>query len=258
MTGATNSWNVKIADVGNPGRMTTGLRCVTARQIGLPGLSATPWATMPGSRSACTTRYEMSPAPLDVPPENTTMSDSSPCASAAASASSSSRNDAQMHGFAAQFLDRRADDRGVGVVHGAGAQRLTGRDDLVAGREDRDARPTAHGDVAHSDRREHADLARREPLPGAQHGFAARDVGARVTDVFAWSERPPDFDEGTPSAATSSECSTISTASAPRGSMPPVAMGVADPAVTSMAGTMPGASTSSFVRNVRGVSSMAP
>ena len=91
ITGARNSWNVKIADVGNPGRMTTGLRRVTARQIGLPGLSATPWATTPGSRSACTTRYEMSPAPLEVPPENTTTSDSRPCASAAASAASSSR-----------------------------------------------------------------------------------------------------------------------------------------------------------------------
>ena len=34
--------HVKIADVGNPGRMTTGLRPVAARQIGFPGFSATP------------------------------------------------------------------------------------------------------------------------------------------------------------------------------------------------------------------------
>src|SRR5215470_13779034 len=74
ITGATNSWNVKIADVGNPGRMTTGLPAVTARQIGLPGFNATPCAMTPGSRSSLTTRYERSPAPFDVPPERTTTS----------------------------------------------------------------------------------------------------------------------------------------------------------------------------------------
>ena len=52
MTGARNSWNVNIADVGKPGSTATGtgrgdLR-ITARQSGLPGLSATPWATIPG------------------------------------------------------------------------------------------------------------------------------------------------------------------------------------------------------------------
>ncbi len=66
-TGATNSWNVKMAEVGNPGNTTTGLRPVTARHIGLPGLSATPCATMPGSTSSATTRCETSPAPLLVP-----------------------------------------------------------------------------------------------------------------------------------------------------------------------------------------------
>ena len=37
---------------------------MTARQSGLPGLSATPCATMPGSASSATTRYDRSPAPL--------------------------------------------------------------------------------------------------------------------------------------------------------------------------------------------------
>ena len=88
ITGATNSWNVNTAEVGNPGRITTGFPPVTARQIGLPGLSATPCATMPGSSRRLTIRYEMSPAPFDVPPEKITTSCSRPRASACASASS--------------------------------------------------------------------------------------------------------------------------------------------------------------------------
>ena len=74
MTGATNSWNVKMADVGNPGSTTTARPLLAARQIGLPGFNATPWATMPGSSSSATTRYDTSPAPLLVPPDSSTTS----------------------------------------------------------------------------------------------------------------------------------------------------------------------------------------
>ena len=51
-TGATNSWKVKIAEVGKPGRITTGLRPAAARQIGFPGFSATPCTTAPAASSA--------------------------------------------------------------------------------------------------------------------------------------------------------------------------------------------------------------
>ena len=47
-TGTIMSWKVNIAEVGNPGRITTGLPSHTARHSGLPGFSATPWAMMPG------------------------------------------------------------------------------------------------------------------------------------------------------------------------------------------------------------------
>jgi len=47
-------------------------------------------------------------------------------------------------------------------------------------------------------------------------------------------------------------CSIITTASAPRGSMPPVAMGVAVPCSTVSAGALPGVSTSSFNRSRAG------
>ena len=41
----------KIAEVGKPGSTTTGQPAVTATHKGLPGLSATPWITTPGSFS---------------------------------------------------------------------------------------------------------------------------------------------------------------------------------------------------------------
>src|SRR3712207_5694675 len=71
--GATNSWNVKIAEVGNPGRIATGVGPTAPRQIGLPGFSATPWTTTPGALRA-RTRYDRSPAPLLVPPLSRTTS----------------------------------------------------------------------------------------------------------------------------------------------------------------------------------------
>ena len=74
ITGATKAWKVKIADVGKPGSTATGLPSATARQSGLPGFSATPCTRIPGWPSFETTRCERSPAPFEVPPDNTTMS----------------------------------------------------------------------------------------------------------------------------------------------------------------------------------------
>ena len=73
-TGTIMSWKVNIAEVGNPGRITTGLPSHTARHNGLPGFSATPCAMMPGLPSRAMMRWDTSPAPFDVPPESTSMS----------------------------------------------------------------------------------------------------------------------------------------------------------------------------------------
>ncbi len=73
IAGATNSWKVKTAEVGKPGRITTGRSPLAARQIGLPGLSATPCTITPGESSP-TTRLFRSPSPFDVPPESSTRS----------------------------------------------------------------------------------------------------------------------------------------------------------------------------------------
>ena len=76
ITGATKAWKVKIAEVGKPGSTTTGFLSATARQSGLPGLSATPCTRMPGAPSCETMRCERSPAPFEVPPLKITMSHS--------------------------------------------------------------------------------------------------------------------------------------------------------------------------------------
>ena len=79
MSGATKRWNVKRADVGNPGSTATTVPACTARQSGLPGFSATPCTITCAIRA--TTRDATSPAPLDVPPLRMTRS---ACASAVA------------------------------------------------------------------------------------------------------------------------------------------------------------------------------
>ena len=65
---------VNIAEVGNPGSTISGLSPIAASNSGLPGFSATPCTRMPGLPSRDTMRCDRSPAPFDVPPESTTMS----------------------------------------------------------------------------------------------------------------------------------------------------------------------------------------
>ncbi len=60
------------------------------------------------------------------------------------------------------------------------------------------------------------------------------------------------------SSALTSVCSTITTASAPRGRMAPVAMGVAVPGATARPGADPGSMVSGLSRSRAGASSSAP
>ena len=83
----------------------------------------------------------MSPAPFDVPPEKITASASQPARERVAERRIVVGNDAEMDRLASELGDGSADDRGVRVVHGCPAARVSRRHDLVAGREDRHARP---------------------------------------------------------------------------------------------------------------------
>ena len=86
--------------------------------------------------------------------------------------------DAERHGDAAQFLDRRRQHRPVAVVDLARADGGARRRQLVAGRENGDSRPAEDRNVLDADRRQHRDFARTEDRAGAQHGLAGADVRA--------------------------------------------------------------------------------
>ena len=111
----------------------------------MPGFSATPCATMPGSVSSATTRYETSPAPLLVPPESSTTSAAArPRAAAARSATASSATMPKRRGLAAQLAHGVGEHLRVRVVDPRGLHRLAGRDDLVARGDDGHHGPAPH------------------------------------------------------------------------------------------------------------------
>ena len=90
--------------------------------------------------------------------------------------------DADLLRNAAELFHRRAEDRRVGIVDGARAHRAPGATisspvEMIATRGWRQT-----STVGAADRRQHADLARGEALPGAQHRLAPRDVGAGKGD----------------------------------------------------------------------------
>ena len=103
--------------------------------------------------------------------------------------------------------------------------RLARGDDLVAGRENRDDRLAPDVDLEHADRRQHAGVAAGEQLTLTQHGLAGGDVGSRERHAAPGRDGTGDMR----SVPDASACSTMTTASAPRGIMPPVAIGAASP-----------------------------
>ncbi len=185
ITGATNAWKVKIAEVGKPGRTTIGLSCATPRQSGLPGLSATPCTTI-RRRAARRCACERSPAPFEVPPDRTTMSHApAPSRTAVSSAASSSGKAPSGDRLAAGLGDGGGDDRAVAVVD---LRRLAAlRPAPPARRRSRAPRPAAAAPRRPRRGRsgQHADLARADARAAAQQRLAARDVGAGIGDELS-------------------------------------------------------------------------
>ena len=106
------------------------------------------------------------------------------------------REDAEYHRLAAGFGDGRGEDRAVAVIDAARTQRLPGLDELVAGRQHRDAWAAHHLDRGEAAGGQHADLARADRRALAQQSFAARDVGAGVGNELAARRRPAQIDRG--------------------------------------------------------------
>ena len=94
--------------------------------------------------------------------------------------------------------------------------------------------------------------ARSTVSPRAMSPPAAASAAPGVAGRRSSSHRTP-----SPSAAPTSVCSTMTTASAPRGSIPPVAITVAVPGATVSAGTMPGVTSSGLIRSRHGWASDA-
>ena len=160
-----------------------GLRRAMPNDVGFPGRRATPskWISTPSSASAAPT---WSWTPTDMPPVITTTSAAS---SAAAIASRIDRRDRRARAPPRPSRRRRADERRqhvrARVAHARpGAAARSTADQLVAGRDDRDARPRARrASVRAPDRREHAELG------GAESSAPARSTTSPArTSSPAW------------------------------------------------------------------------
>ena len=93
--------------------------------------------------------------------------------------------------LAAGLGDGRGQCDPICVVDLAGAERLAGPDELVAGRQDRDHGPAAHRDVADAKGRQHRDLRRRQRT-GQADLVAGPRVVRRGADVVRADARPPE------------------------------------------------------------------
>ena len=99
-------------------------------------------------------------------------------------------HDAERDRLGPELADGVGDQGRVGVIDRGGTERLARRDDLIAGRNDRDSRLANDRDAPHPDRGQDARLARREDGPAAHDPFSPRDVGARERDPRPRRDRP--------------------------------------------------------------------
>ena len=201
-------------------------------------------------------RWDTSPAPFEVPPDSTSMSLSrqAPARIAASSCCSSSAM-APRKSPRRRSRHRRSDDRAVGVVDRRRTQRTAGLHQFVAGREHRDARPARHRRPARCRRppacrsRANRSRCRRAAAPRR-----ARCRNRHRTRIAPARRRGGSRSRASPAGSV---CSTMTMASAPRGTGPPVAIDVAVPDSTGRVGAVPQAITSSFSTRRTGAASLA-
>jgi hypothetical protein len=89
------------------------------------------------------------------------------------------RQDAEIGDRAAETRQRRVQREAVAVIDLQRRKGRAGRSELVAGREQRDAQPRAHGEAVPPKRRRQADILRAQQTPGRQGERAPRHVLAR-------------------------------------------------------------------------------
>ena len=152
---------------GFPGNPTTGVPSHIASTVGLPGLIAIPCTSTPGAPSRATTCAVRSRTDTEEPADSTTASASSSAARSARSSSAAS-SPTIPHGTATPPACATTAATVVPFTSRtwAGPGAAPAGDDLVAGRENRDARPRPHRDADDPERRQPAQLGRAQPPPG--------------------------------------------------------------------------------------------
>ena len=174
-----------IAETGLPGRPRTSTPLRAPNHVGLPGCSATRQkrCSTPSRASAGLT---WSCGPTETPPETTTRSAAaSASSSAAAVAARAVGHRLAGHDLTAGAGDQRAEGQRVGVIQLAGAQRPAGRDQLVPGRQHRDARAAGAAQRGATGGCGDADRRGTELRSGSEHAVPGGHVLARRANVLA-------------------------------------------------------------------------
>ena len=176
-----------MADTGLPGSPNASARppgpSAVPNQVGRPGRSATPQkrASTPSAENASRT---WSCSPTDTPPDTHTTSASQRArASAVRVAPRSSRTPLHRHHLGARAGGQRGQRRGVGAPDPAWAEPLAGLLQLVAGGQDRQARPAGAAHLGAARACCHAERRRPQRRSRAQHQSARPHVLARPADV---------------------------------------------------------------------------
>ena len=100
--------------------------------------------------------------------------------------------DSKVERFPSGFLHHRADGVGVRRHDLVGSRLLSGPHQLVAGREDRDAGPAAHGQDGVPHRGGEREAFRVEPLAGREERIASAEIEPRGADVLVRAGSGPD------------------------------------------------------------------
>ena len=229
-SGTPSSRKTTSADRGLPGSPMTGTPAHSASSVGLPGRIARPWHQIPGGPRRRTTPAVSSRTPTEEPAEITIRSlVASAARSAVSRASAIVGHDAARDRLAARLGHHRGErDRGRVPDLPRAQRRHLRRHHLVPGGEDRHPRAGVHGHRGDAGRGQHGQVL------GAQRP-AAHELGPLGGVLVGPHDALAGRTGRTTSMVPGMTCwvySTMTTASAPGGSTPPVGMLTAVPAPT--------------------------
>ena len=259
ITGATKAWKVKIAEVGKPGSTAIGLSVGDREAERLAGLQRHAVHQDAGlAELRHDAMREVARALRRAAGQHHHVAFGERAAHRLLERRLVVGKRAERHRLAAGFGDGGRDDRAVAVIDAAGPQRARRARTSSSPVESTATFGRRTTSTSASPQAASMPIS-REPiaLALAQQRLAARDVGAGIGDELA-RRRRRGGSRSPARVSISSVCSIITTASAPRGTTPPVAMVVAVPGATSTFGAWPQAITSALSASCFGAPSLAP